>query len=285
MQLADGRTLAWAEYGDANGTPAFYFHGTPGGRLEGLWLDDAARDQHVRLFAIDRPGYGYSTFHPNRKLRDFPTDVTQLADHLGLDRFAVIGTSGGGPHAQACATAIPERLTSATVISGAGSPEATLDGRKGLRNLFARYALFIAPLIGWFVAMWTAFWAPHAQPWMMPRTIDRNVLPRPGVKERFLAETRDALRQGGRAMAQDLKLFSRKWGFGPKDIRGVPVILWHGDADRIVPATIGRYYTREIEGCQAKFFPGEEHLMFVDHAREIFGAVANAARVPQQLTR
>jgi pimeloyl-ACP methyl ester carboxylesterase len=65
----------------------------------------------------------------------------------------------------------------------------------------------------------------------------------------------------------------------------VPVILWHGDADRIVPATIGRYYTREIEGCQAKFFPGEEHLMFVDHAREIFGAVANAARVPQQLTR
>ena len=278
MRLSDGRTLAWAEYGNPTGTPALYFHGTPGGRLEGQWLEEAAARQNVRLFALDRPGYGYSDFKPSRRLRDFPADVTELADHLGLDRFAVVGTSGGGPHAQACAAAIPDRLTSATIISGAGSPEATLDGHSGFRRLVTKVGLLLAPFIGWMIAMWTALWAPIARPWMMPKAIDRNVVPRPGVRERWLAETRDALRQGGRAMAQDLALFSRPWGFGPKDIRGVPVMVWHGDADRVVPVGIGRYYAREIAGCEATFFAGEEHLMLIDHADEIFAAVAGAVR-------
>lgn len=278
MRLSDGRDLSYAEYGDPDGVPALYFHGTPGGRLEGRLFEEAARDEGVRFIALDRPGYGRSTLHRGRKLTDFPRDVAQLADALDLDRFAVIGTSGGGPHAQACAAAMPERLTSATIISGAGSPEAYVGERTGLRRLFAKFGLWIAPFIGWLVAMWTAFWAPRARPWMMPRRIDRNVIPRPGVAEAWLEETRDALRQGGKAMAQDLKLFSRPWGFSPGDIRGVPVYIWHGDDDRVVPAEIGRYFARAIPGAEAQFFPGEEHLMLVDHTREILAQVVSAAR-------
>jgi pimeloyl-ACP methyl ester carboxylesterase len=111
----------------------------------------------------------------------------------------------------------------------------------------------------------------------MPRSIDRNVMKRPGMAAHFVEETKDALRRGGGGMAQDLALFSRPWGFGPKDIRGVPVFLWHGEADRIVPVAIGRYYAREIPGCQARFYAGEEHLMIVDHARGIFAEVRSAA--------
>lgn len=277
MKLADGRDLAFAEYGDPSGTPALYFHGTPGGRLEGRFWDAAARAEHVRLIALDRPGYGRSTFHRGRKLTDFPNDTAQLADALDLERFAVIGLSGGGPHAQACAAAIPQRLTSATIISGAGSPEAYVGERTGIRRLFAKVGLWIAPLIGWLVAMWTAFWAPRARPWMMPRRIDRNVVPRPGVAEVWLEEAQDALRQGGKAMAQDLALFPRPWGFSPSDIRGLPVFIWHGDDDRVVPAEVSRYFASVIPGAQAQFFPGEEHLMLVDHAREILAQVASAA--------
>lgn len=280
VRLTDGRDLTYAEYGDASGVPALYFHGTPGDHLEGRLWDEAAQAVHVRFIALDRPGYGRSTFHRSRKLTDFPNDVAQLADSLGIDRFAVIGTSGGGPHAQACAAAMPDRLTSATIISGAGSPEAYVGARTGIRRLFAKVGLWIAPLIGWLVAMWTAFWAPRARPWMMPRRIDRNVVPRPGVAAQWLEEAQDALRQGGKAMAQDLALFPRPWGFSPRDIRGVPVFIWHGDDDRIVPAEIGRYFAREIPGAHATFFPGEEHLMLVDHAREILAQMASIAHSP-----
>ena len=278
VTLTDGRTLAYAEYGYARGAPAFYFHGTPGGRLEGRFLDAAARARGVRLIALDRPGYGRSSFAKGRRLVDWPRDVAELADGLGIERFAVVGLSGGGPHAQACAAAMPERLTAAAIVSGAGSPEAVLDGHGGLRRMFERAFLALAPLLAWFSAMWLAFWAPHAREWMMPRSIDRSVTKRRAVREAFVEETRDAMQQGGGAMAQDLTLFARPWGFSPKDVGRARVLLWHGEKDRVVPVRIGRYFARAIPGCRATFVPGGEHLMIIDHADEIMEAVAEASR-------
>ena len=279
VTLTDGRTLAYAEYGYPRGAPAFYFHGTPGGRLEGRFLDAAARARGVRLIALDRPGYGRSTFVKKRRLIDWPRDVAELADGLGIERFAVVGLSGGGPHAQACAATMPERLTATAIVSGAGSPESVLDGHGGVRRMFERFVLALAPLWAWITAMWLAFWAPRAREWMMPRSIDRQVTKRRWVRKAFIDETRDAMQQGGKAMAQDLALFSRPWRFTPKDVgRASPVLLWHGEQDRVVPARIGRYYAREIPGCRATFVPSGEHLMIIDRADEILAAVADAAR-------
>ncbi|MBI5289192.1 MAG: alpha/beta hydrolase [Chloroflexi bacterium] len=278
VTLRDGRKLAYAEYGRRLGSPVFYFHGTPGGLLEGRFLDEAARLQDVRLIAVDRPGYGSSDFKKGRRLTDWPADVADLADALGIERFGVVGLSGGGPHAQACAAAMPERVTTAAIVSGAGSPEATLDGRGRIGRLFTRAVLALAPLLAWFAAMWTAFWAPRAREWMMPRSIDRTVTKRREVREAFVEEVRAALRPGGRAMTQDLVLFSRPWGFTPQAVGAVPVRLWHGDADRVVRVSIGRYFAREIPGCRATFVPGGGHLMIVDHAGEIMAAVRDAAR-------
>jgi len=278
VTLRDGRKLAYAEYGRRQGSPAFYFHGTPGGLLEGRFLDEAARLQDVRLIAVDRPGYGSSDFRKGRRLTDWPDDVADLADALEIERFGVVGLSGGGPHAQACAVAMPERLTTAVIVSGAGSPEAHLDGRGRIGRLFTRVVLALAPLLAWLAAMWMAFWAPRARQWMMPRSIDRTVTKRREVREAFVEEVRVALRPGGRAMGQDLVLFSRPWGFTPKDVGGVPVRLWHGDADTVVPVAVGRYFAREIPGCRATFVPGGGHLMIVDHAGEVMAAVRDAAR-------
>ena len=278
VTLRDGRRLAYAEYGRRLGTPAFYFHGTPGGLLEGRHLDEAARLQDVRLIAVDRPGYGRSDFKKDRRIPDWPADVADLADALEIDRFGVVGLSGGGPHAQACAAAMPERMTTAVIVSGAGSPEAAVDGHGRVARMFIRAMLAMTPIFAWIAAMWAAFWAPRARQWMMPRRIDRVVMKRRDVREGFAEEVREALRQGGKAMAQDLVLFSRPWGFAPNDVGAVPVRLWHGDADKVVPVSIGRYFAREIPGCRATFVAGGGHMMIIDHAGEIMAAVADAAR-------
>ncbi len=107
IQLPDGRKLSYAEYGDSQGVPVFFFHGFPGSRFDGEYSGQAAAEMGIRLIAPDRPGMGHSDFQPNRRLLDWPADVGRLADTLGLDKFGVLGYSGGGPHALACAVRIP----------------------------------------------------------------------------------------------------------------------------------------------------------------------------------
>jgi pimeloyl-ACP methyl ester carboxylesterase len=196
VTLRDGRNLAYAEYGRRRGSPAFYFHGTPGGLLEGRLLDEAARLQDVRLIAVDRPGYGSSDFKKDRRITDWPGDVADLADALEIDRFGVVGLSGGGPHVQACAAAMPERVTTAVIVSGAGSPEAAVDGRGRVARVFIKAMLVMTPILAWFAAIWAAFWAPHTRQWMMPRSIDRALMKRRAVREAYAEEVRDALRPG-----------------------------------------------------------------------------------------
>jgi len=119
MTLSDGRDLGWLELGVPDGWPIFGFHGTPGSRLQLAINEAAVRRAGVRLIAPDRPGYGMSTYQPGRRLIDWPSDVVELADHLAVDRFSVMGVSGGGPHALACASVLKERVVVAGIVSGA----------------------------------------------------------------------------------------------------------------------------------------------------------------------
>ena len=146
VQLRDGRSLAWAEYGDPSGKPVLYFHGFPGSRIEpALGADDLARTE-ARLIAIDRPGFGGSTFQPGRRLLDWPNDVASFADSLALDRFACMGVSGGGPYVLACALRLGERLTRAAIVCGVG-PLDTADGclRPGTRGAGLEAQLYARP--------------------------------------------------------------------------------------------------------------------------------------------
>jgi pimeloyl-ACP methyl ester carboxylesterase len=121
FRLPDGRALTYAEYGALRGKPTFYFHGTPGSRLEPLLLDnDKLVKADIRLIACDRPGMGGSDFQPGRGFSYWPADIVAIADHLGLGKFGVFGVSGGSGYVAACARFIPEWLTSAVIVSGAG---------------------------------------------------------------------------------------------------------------------------------------------------------------------
>jgi pimeloyl-ACP methyl ester carboxylesterase len=126
IKLKDGRKLGYAEYGDPQGKPVLHFHGTPSSRFECSRpaVDEIATRLGARIILPERPGFGLSDFEPNRTTLDWPDEVTELADGLNLDRFAVLGVSGGGPYAAACAYKIPQWLSAAGIVSGLGPLDA-----------------------------------------------------------------------------------------------------------------------------------------------------------------
>jgi pimeloyl-ACP methyl ester carboxylesterase len=121
VRLNDGRQLAYTEVGDPDGMPILHQHGMPGSRLEHEAEPGFYRSLGVRVITPDRPGYGLSDFDPRRRLIDWPSDIAELADRLGLSRFGITGLSGGGIYALACAAAIPHRLTE-VVVTGCPGP-------------------------------------------------------------------------------------------------------------------------------------------------------------------
>ena len=129
LELSDGNRLGWAEYGDPEGTPIFVFHGNPGSRLSWGAMPGSPFLQGVRLVAPDRPGYGRTGFK-SLALQRWPNDMAELANHLGIAKFAVFGPSGGAPYALACAWKIPDRVTAVAVFGAVGPnvPEAVGGG-------------------------------------------------------------------------------------------------------------------------------------------------------------
>ena len=130
----DGRRFGLSEFGAPKGKPLFYFHGFPGSRLEARLVHEQACRQQIRLIAVDRPGYGQSAYQPGRRLAHWPRDIAAIADTLKLDRFSVLGVSGGAPYAAACARFMPERLITTGIVCGL----APLDDGELLKRLKGR---------------------------------------------------------------------------------------------------------------------------------------------------
>jgi pimeloyl-ACP methyl ester carboxylesterase len=280
ITLSGGRLLGYAEYGDPHGFPVLAFHGWPGSRLQGARYDAAARRSGVRLIAPDRPGVGLSDSQPGRTLRDWPRDVAALADQLELERFAVLGVSGGGPYALACARWIPERLHAVGVASGLGlllsADVTTAQSRWLLRALLAGR---IMPRIGLRLVAEALRRRPHtALHWgskPMP-ACDRVIVSEPAFRSIAIADLNAALRDGGSAAAHDLALLTGDWGFDLAEVQA-PILLWHGEQDGIVPCALGRHVAASLPHCRATFFPDEGHYVVVPRAEEILRAMMMAS--------
>jgi pimeloyl-ACP methyl ester carboxylesterase len=276
IHLRDGRTLGYAEYGDPAGIPVFFFHGTPGSRLQHCPDDSITASACVRLISIDRPGYGLSTFQPNRRLLDWPDDVAQLADALHIERFAVIGLSGGGPHALACAYKMPERLTNVVIVSGIGPLDA-LRSYQGMPRS-TRLTFTVARHVPWQVLRlihvspaWQVHHSPQQAKKHLPRSAppaDKAVFARPDMLTMDQKDLIEAYRSGVDGVSWDSLLLLRPWGFCPEDIRK-KIYLWHGEEDTIVPVAMARYMTQALPVCQATFIPDEGHTLLFNYWREI----------------
>jgi pimeloyl-ACP methyl ester carboxylesterase len=282
LSLPDGRRLGFDEYGAPDGLPVFFFHGTPGSRREGSVFHELCAARGLRLICPDRPGMGLSDFQPDRRLVQWPEDLAALADHLGCRRFAVMGVSGGGPYALAAAHALPDRVKVAAFVSGIGpttEPEA-LAGLSTVERLsFA--SVRVPGLVRAFAGLYRMAFVPHYE-WLLARSMpgtpeaDRRVLARPEIRAALAADVREAFRQGSRGMAHDEQVFLSPWGFRVEDVR-VPVLLWHGTADRNAAPALARFVAERLPDCRAEFFPDEGHLFVFLRAPELLDAVAARA--------
>jgi pimeloyl-ACP methyl ester carboxylesterase len=281
LQLEDGRLLGYAIYGDPRGQPVFYFHGFPGSRLEARLADDVAARLGVRLIALERPGFGFSDFKPDRTIFDWPDDVVRIADALGVNRFAAVGVSGGGPYAAACALRIPQRLTVAAIVCGLGPLGDTPNGTdRMIRN--NHLIFFLGRRLPWLarISLWRTGYQVRRNPEKMLGHMigalpvpDKAVLARPEVKATLKENVVEAFRNGSRGAVCELLLYTRPWGFALKDI-ATRVELWHGEEDRSVPSTMGRYQAQAIPNCRAIFYPGEGHFsLAINHMEEILSSV------------
>jgi pimeloyl-ACP methyl ester carboxylesterase len=259
ITLTDGRTLAYAEYGDPRGKPVFFFHGTPGSRLFHP-PDEVTARVGVRLITVDRPGYGESTFQPNRRLLDWPNDIAQLAGALGINKFAVVGHSGGGPHTLACAYALPDRVIAAATIAGAGpieTPGAT-DDMIPLNKFGFKYGQYMPWPIGRTITS-LIFHRPPA---------DQEIMDRPEIRDLCIRTEVEAFRPGIKGMAWDVRLITRPWGFNLEEIN-IPVRLWHGTADNVTSIRMAQYMAGKIPNSQLTVCPNEGHMLLIPHWEEI----------------
>jgi pimeloyl-ACP methyl ester carboxylesterase len=280
LRLDDGRELAFAEFGAAGGVPVFAFHGTPGSHRMFALLDDEARRLGIRVIAPDRPGYGHSEFYEARQLTDWPNDVAAMAAYLGLDRFGLLGVSGGGPHAAVCAHAFGARLLGAAIVCGIAeilTPE-DAKGMMPVNRLFVRLARRSqrapVPIFAAMVAGMRR--APERLADGMMRGLpacDQRILAREDVRRTFVDEFRRASRSTARAAAQDFALSVHPWGFDLADIT-IPVDVYCGELDVNVPVEHGRRQAARIPGARLHHFPDEAHLLVFDHLEEILRSSA-----------
>lgn len=276
--LRDGRTLSFAEFGDAQGQQLMYFHGWPSSRYEAALVAPAAEGLRLRIIAPDRPGFGLSDFKPGRTLLDWPNDVIELADALELKRFSIMGVSGGGPYAAVCALKFPQRLSAVGIVNG--SVPADAPGAFDRMRPLNRWLLRIGRIAPWLFGLfsWQVVRALKRNPddyflqlmQDLP-SADREVLARAEVRECLINAGLEAFRVGSRGAALENALYARAWGFDLGDITK-KVHLWLGGLDTNTPS---RYLESAIPNCDLHFYPEEGHIsLLINHTEEILSILS-----------
>ena len=267
LPLPDGRTLHVYDAGGP-GLPVFWQHGTPNIGTPPAPLLDTAERLGLRWVGHDRPGYGGSSPQPGRTVAAAAADVAAVADALGVDRFAVMGHSGGGPHALACAALLPGRVVAAVAASGPAPYDAAgLDYFAGMAE--AGVASMTAAAAG-----------REAREALEAAGVEADFGFTPGDEEAlggrwawFLDVVRPALAAGPAAMIDDDLAAAAPWGFTPEQV-AVPVLLLHGEADRVVPAAHATWLARHLPYVELRLRPGDGHITVMDGARDALAWLA-----------
>lgn len=284
LRLADSRRLAWYEFGTPTGTPLVYCHGYPSSGREAELLHTAAAAANARVIAPDRPGFGASDQRPRRRLIDWPEDAARLADHLGVERFGVIGVSGGGPYALACLWRLGARVAATTLVCPLGPvylPEVL-----AAMQLPARTGLGIGGRLPWLAEL--IYGAPTAAVLLRwPQMVERfRTLTAPASDRAALAEgdnaailnatIEDAMQHGAAGPRTELRLYTHPWDLPFAEIDR-PVAIWHGKADGTVPLAHGQWYAAHLSAATLDVRKGEGHYSLpIRYSTPILAALLQA---------
>jgi len=290
VELADGRCFGLARYGAENGLAVLALHGAPASRIMFDVTDAAAKKLTLQIYCPERPGYGVTPKDEAPTLETRVADLEAIADRLGLQRFAVLGVSGGGPYAVALAARLGRRVNGLALVSPMG-PIAQFMAAKRAGTIGSEYGsvprghrLFFLELpkrkrllvlqagIGAraFKAAPNSFAKIFAQ--LLSRS-DTKVLSQPHVEKSLVAMTLEALRHGVGGGMADLTIFSRPWPVHFERITA-PAILFQGTADRIVPVPVSVWLADLIPNCRFELREGAGHFWVYDHVGEVLKSLA-----------
>ena len=268
VTTSDGRTLHVVEAGVPDGPAIVWHHGTPDSGGIYRHARESAEQRGLRLLAYDRPGYGGSTPHPGRTVADAASDVGAILDELGVERFATYGLSGGGPHALACAALLPDRCAAAVSVAGVGPADAPdLDWMAGMgegneaefgaaRDGRERLTEFCAEQAEAILAAGQDQFVESLRPHLSD--VDAEMLT--SDYGAFLWTTLSAaIEHGVEGWVDDDYAFLAPWGFDVEAMR-VPVLVWQGVQDLMVPAAHGSWLGEHVAGAEVRIFPDEGHL-------------------------
>ncbi len=271
IKLKDGRTLGFAEYGDPKGVPFLSLHGWQSSRIHGRRMAEAATKLKIRIIAPDRPGTGLSSPKKNRTILDYADDLLELADHLKINKFTMMGISGGAPYAAAFAYKYPERLKKLALIVALAPTfiKGNLTGMK-IKYKFLWWPQHYLSLGGNLTSFTNSMVTRHLSP-------ERYVYFATAKSERIIAQKfkqvsidtrKQAYLQGFRGPASDLNLYTHDWGFDLNKI-DVPTFLYYGELDQVCPPVMGKYYESQIENSKLTIYKGESHYCQIEHTEDI----------------
>ncbi|KAK8040910.1 HYD1 [Apiospora phragmitis] len=292
LTLKDGRTLCYSTHGASGSNPAelptvFHFHGFPGSHHEGHAVHKAALTHGLRIVSVSRPGYAGSSPEPKRTISSFAFDVLELADHLHIQRFAVLGISGGGSYAVGCLLKIPaDRLAGTMVVSGMYPTSLGLSEMM----LSNRFIFNLAPWAPWLIGyLFDSSIATAAQDVAHPERLketlaggfksmpaeDRRVVEADGgtLLDIFTTSMREAFRDGSAGAAYEAALFGNPWDFelDQLPVRTGELVIYHGGKDIHVPLRMAREAVARMNGAQLLVEENEGHTLGFCKTDEIMG--------------
>ena len=270
VPLPDGGTLHAYATGPEEGLPVVWHHGTPNIGSPPRPLFAEAERLGLRWVGYDRPGYGGSTPRPDRPVGSAAADVAAVVDALGIDRFAVMGHSGGGPHALSCAALLPDRVLAAVSASGSAPYGATgLDWFAGMADPAALRASAQGREAK------EAF--EEAEHEGEPGFTDADERALQGEWSWFIEVVRPAMANGPAPMIDDDLALAAPWGFDPSSIT-VPTLFLHGGGDRIIPASHGEWLADQVPGAELMLLPEDGHVSVMRSAAAALAWLAEHAR-------
>lgn len=278
LTLACGRTLGLSESGDPKGIPVLAFHGLPGSRFQRHPDERIPLELGARVLHLERPGFGLSDPAPGRTLLDWAADVGEVCDLLDLRSVRIVGVSGGGPYALACAAALGQRIVRTAIVSGVGIP-GTVPPEE--ITPFIRLGFTLAQWAPWSLHLFTSFasalsrYLPEKYSQVLTfglNATDKRVCARSEVRRMFMQDMYGAFAQSGRAFAEDLTIIAAPWGFDPATIQ-TPLALWHGADDLTVPITAARTIAARVPGAELYELVGDGHFFILERWREILAWV------------
>lgn len=272
IRVADGRELTVDVSGAASGSPIFLLHGTPGSHRGPKPRPSVLYRLGIRLISYDRPGYGMSTPQPHRSVADAAADVQAIANELDLDDFGVIGRSGGGPHALACAALLGSRVNSAAVLVGLAPSDAedlgwyegmTKSNVQDFSNAEADRHAAMADLVAHAERV-------RADPDVLLQKLrpeltipDRRIVDDVAIRKLLTDTYAEALRYGVDGWIDDVLALRRPWNFDLSVI-DQPVLLWHGAMDGFSPVTHAYWLRSKIRTSIIEVEPGCAHFSAVE---------------------